>query len=174
MIELNRKHYEYEGSIPDYFEKVVLEENNLEPPGKKSLGDAYLDERTAVDVKTINVNGDFHMGNLASQDKIRKWLEDKQNSLMFFFIEYEEDCGVVAINSTKLKHIEEIHPDCLQISAQGLGVMQLKNWDKVEFISKMNRYEWFKDVYAPLLKEFISKEEKKLEKLRLVYDSYKD
>ena len=168
MIKLKKKQYKCRGKIDKFLEEVILEENNIKPPGEKSLGDAYLDEHTAIDVKSIDMDGDFHMGNLASQQKIRKWLQDKRNSLLFFFIEYTENDGVVAINSTQLKHIEEIHPDSLAIRAQGRGVMQINNWDKIQFIEKMDREEWFKTVYAPKALEYCDKEEIKIKELREV------
>ena len=79
------------------------------------------------------------MPNLSSQKKLFKWLQDEQNTLMYFFIFYEEVNNSFAINSTILKHIEEIHPDCLVVQAQGLGVLQIKNMNKLKFIDRMNR-----------------------------------
>ena len=101
------------------------------------------------------------MPNLASQEKIREWLEDEEKSLLYFFVEYTEmSDGVIAVNSTHLKHIEELHPDCLVVGAQGKGAFQIK-WNKKQFME-----EWFKTVYAPKVLEYCDKEEEKIRELR--------
>ena len=169
MIKLKNNEYKSKGKVCKFLERVVAQENDVQlASGEKSLGDVYLNEHTAIDVKSINITPGkkFHMPNLASQEKIREWLEDDEKSLLYFFVEYTEmSDGVIAVNSTHLKHIEELHPDCLIVSAQGKGAFQIK-WNKKQFIERMDRKEWFKTVYAPKVLEYCDKEEEKIKELR--------
>ena len=175
MIELKEQYYLPVGqSINRFLEKVVLEETKGIALPTKHLGDVQLDEHTLIDVKSIDVAKKFHMPNLSSQKKLFNWLHDEQNTLMYFFIFYEKIHNAFAINSTILKHIEEIHPDCLVVQAQGLGVLQIKNMHKLKFVDKMSRKEWLK-VLRVKVEEYYDKEELKIAKGRkFINDNYSD
>ena len=175
-VKLNKNKYKVVGKPHVFFEKLVAEENNMEWVGKKSIHDVLHPKfpKVAIDVKTLDMSKEFHMGNLTSQDKVKNWLSDEKNSLLYFFIEYEpiDDNDNVRILSTELKHMEEIHPDCIAIRAQGKGTFQI-NWPKKKWMEKMDRDEWFKSVWKPEMLSYLLKEEKKIEERRkYIHDNY--
>ena len=152
MIKLENQ-YEYTGTvkaIPEFFEKVVAEFLDSKWMGEenpKSFGDVYLDGR-AIDVKTSNVNAKMSMPNMSSQDVLFNKLKDKDNDLLYHFVvyDYDKENGIVYIKNQRTVFFEELNPECLQVSAQGKGVLQIKNgWLKKRFedcfVEKMNRTE---------------------------------
>jgi hypothetical protein len=155
-------------SVNEFFEHVILEETGGTDLPPKHLGDVEIDNNTLIDVKSINVAKKFHMPNLASQNKLYKWLQDEQNTLMYLLIFYEKDGINLHIKDWSINHIEEFDPECLVVQAQGLGALQIKNVKNLKFVDKINRKKWL-HILKSMVESFLLKEEKKIEKIRKMY-----
>ena len=155
-------------SVNEFFEDVILKETGGSKLPPKHLGDVRIDSTTLIDVKSINTAGTFHMPNLASQNKLYDYLQDEKNTLMYMLIWYKKDGNNLHINKWALKHIEEIDPTCLVVQSQGLGVLQIKNADKLELVSKINRKKWL-NILKSMVESFLLKEENKIKKIRNKY-----
>ena len=155
-------------SVNEFFEYVVLKETGGSKLPPKHLGDVRIDSTTLIDVKSINMSGTFHMPNLASQNKLYDYLQDEKNTLMYLLIWYKKDGNNLHIDKWALKHIEEIDPTCLVVQSQGLGVLQIKNANKIQFVSKINRKNWL-NILKTMVESYLLKEETKIKKIRNKY-----
>ena len=140
-------------SVNDFLEHVIIKESGGEKLPPKHLGDVLIDDKTLIDVKSVNVSKKYHMPNLASQKKLLDWLSDKDNTLKYLFIFYEKIDDIIHIRDIELRDIEEINPECLIVQAQGLGVMQIKDIKKLSFVKKIDRESWLLNVLKPKVSE---------------------
>ena len=83
------------------------------PRSKKSLEDFSIIENQHTnwfDVKThfIQSTEGFSMPNLVSVDKLKRSLQNDNESIIYIFVSYKRENGKVLIQSVKLKYIWEI------------------------------------------------------------------
>lgn len=136
---------------------------------RKSLGDFWLNDTHAVDVKSSDISKDNYSPNLVSASKAEQWLSDGKQ-LSYIFVKYEITDGKVEIkNETNLIPINHISWDSLSIQAQGKGVIQLRD-NKVK-IQVQTVNEWLKGLATAYL-VYIDKEMEKLCKLESKYASF--
>ena len=138
----------------------------------KDIFDVLIDDKTLIDVKSVNVSKKYHMPNLASQKKLLDWLSDKDNTLKYLFIFYEKVDDIIHIKDIELKDIEEINPECLIVQAQGLGVMQIKDIKKLSFVKKIDRESWLLNVLKPKVLSYLNKEENKIKNTKKIYEKF--
>ena len=89
-----------------------------------------------------------YSGTVKAISEFFKKLKDKDNDWLYHFVvyDYDKENGIVYIKNQRTAYFEELNPECLQVSAQGKGVLQIKNgWLKKRFedcfVEKMNRTE---------------------------------
>ncbi len=82
-----------------------------EPRSKKSIEDVTLVSGNVlyyVDPKTHDTNSDFSMPNLTSIDKIKKLFSSDEQELIYVFVSYELNDGMVVISDIKVFFIWEL------------------------------------------------------------------
>tara|TARA_Y100001963_G_scaffold38457_1_gene53736 strand:+ start:2662 stop:3213 length:552 start_codon:yes stop_codon:yes gene_type:complete len=145
--------------------------NRASDKNRKSLGDFWLDDTHAVDVKSSDVSKENFSPNLVSASKAEKWLSDGKQ-LSYIFVKYQiANDEVEIISETDLIPINHISWDCLSIQAQGKGVIQLR--DNRLKIEVQTVDEWLQGLARAYL-TYINKEMEKLCKLESKYASLCD
>ena len=132
-------------------------------PGKKDIGDFYLNDQYPVNVKSNNVNANNYSPNIISAKRLLNWLKYPENQYGLIFVDYRiENEKIQVISETDIIPIEHISWECLTIEAQGWGVIQKIGDLKIN--NKQNRKLFFKE-FARAYKIFKAKEERKWAKM---------
>ena len=138
------------------------------PRSKKSIEDVTLVSSGItyyIDPKTHDVNSDFSMPNLTSIEKIKKLFLKSTEELVYVFVSYRIQEGVINIVDVKVFFIWELDISILGIGALGKGQLQIKNANEsLVFTSKgkENWYDDFKKVVQVYLKKQITKIKKQI------------
>lgn len=138
------------------------------PRSKKSIEDVTLISSGVtyyIDPKTHDVNSDFSMPNLTSIEKIKKLFLKSTEELVYVFVSYRIQEGVINIVDVKVFFIWELDISILGIGALGKGQLQIKNANEsLVFTSKgkENWYDDFKKVVQVYLKKQITKIKKQI------------
>ena len=93
------------------------------------------------DVKTHDSDASFSMPNLVSVKRLKKYLADPTNHLVYVFITYEIRNDMCMITNVRLHEVDELHWDCLHIQNLGKGQLQLRNSNNIQLMEQ-NREVW--------------------------------
>jgi len=142
-------------------EDMYAKKYNKETTTRKSIGDFFLSDTHAVDVKSNDLNKNNYSPNIISASKVERWLTQGKD-LSLIFVDYIVANGEIEIKKdTKPIPIQNISWDCLTIQAQGKGVIQKS---KPLVIKECSKEEWLEGLAKAYL-VFINKERVKLDKL---------
>lgn len=147
--------------------KQHFSKNFKGPRSKKSLEDfsLYFDQNINwFDVKThyIQSTEGFSMPNLVSVDKLKRSLQNPNESIIYIFVSYKRENGKVLIQSVNLKYVWELDWSILSIGNLGKGQLQIKNANKDIVFTNEG-----KDVWASKLRDnVISFYNKRIEKIK--------
>jgi len=153
-----------QGGVSDFLEDEIRRCFGGVKRGEKSLGDFYLGDRTAVNIKSMDIGRKFHMPNLVSAKKAYDFLSEHENFLNFYFVMYRRDGDSIEIVDNFMKSIEELAG--LAIRAQGKGVIQLNG---LNFRSKVSRDVWLQEL-REMMRVYLLKEEAKIAKSRIYFE----
>jgi hypothetical protein len=131
-----------------------------EPRSKKSIEDVTLVSDGVlyyIDPKTHDTNSDFSMPNLTSIDKIKKLFSSDEQELIYVFVSYGLDNGMVVISDIKVFFIWELDISILGIGALGKGQLQIKNANNELVFTNKGKEEWFED-FKKLVQEYLKKQ----------------
>lgn len=131
-----------------------------EPRSKKSIEDVTLVSGGVlyyIDPKTHDTNSDFSMPNLTSIDKIKKLFSSNEQELIYVFVSYGLDNGMVVISDIKVFFIWELDISILGIGALGKGQLQIKNANNELVFTNKGKQEWFED-FKKLVQEYLKKQ----------------
>jgi hypothetical protein len=131
-----------------------------EPRSKKSIEDVTLVSDGVlyyIDPKTHDTNSDFSMPNLTSIDKIKKLFSSNEQGLIYVFVSYGLDNGMVVISDIKVFFIWELDISILGIGALGKGQLQIKNANNELVFTNKGKEEWFED-FKKLVQEYLKKQ----------------
>jgi hypothetical protein len=131
-----------------------------EPRSKKSIEDVTLVSDGVlyyIDPKTHDTNSDFSMPNLTSIDKIKKLFSSNEQELIYVFVSYGLDNGMVVISDIKVFFIWELDISILGIGALGKGQLQIKNANNELVFTNKGKEEWFED-FKKLVQEYLKKQ----------------
>lgn len=131
-----------------------------EPRSKKSIEDVTLVSGGVlyyIDPKTHDTNSDFSMPNLTSIDKIKKLFSSNEQELIYVFVSYGLDNGMVVISDIKVFFIWELDISILGIGALGKGQLQIKNANNELVFTNKGKEEWFED-FKKLVQEYLKKQ----------------
>jgi hypothetical protein len=152
-----------QNGVADFIQDEIVRNHNFNKVSEKSIGDFFLDQYTAVNIKTMDLSKNFHMPNLVSAKKAFDFLSNYDNKLLFLFVLYTKDGDYIKINNYFYKNIEELSSTSIQ--AQGEGVLQLT---KMEFRDQILRCDWIEE-FKLKMKQFIAREEKKWASRKIYY-----
>ena len=137
--------------------KRFFESNYISPRSKKSLEDFTLKfDNTInwVDVKTHfiqDVDG-FSMPNLVSIDKLKTSLKNDNENIIYIFVSYKRENGVITIEDVYLKYIWELDWSVLGIGNLGKGQLQIKNANKKVIFTNEGKEVWGKKLKTEAIK----------------------
>lgn len=143
-----------------------------EPRSKKSIEDVTLVSGGVlyyIDPKTHDTNSDFSMPNLTSIDKIKKLFSSNEQELIYVFVSYGLDNGMVVISDIKVFFIWELDISILGIGALGKGQLQIKNANNELVFTNKGKEEWFED-FKKLVQEYLKKQITKTNKQILEWE----
>jgi hypothetical protein len=137
------------------------------PRSKKSIEDvtiiSYDGMTYYIDPKTHNINSDFSMPNLTSVDKIKKLFLSKNKDLIYVFVDYTINDGIVIIENIKVFFIWELDISILGVGALGKGQLQIKNANKDLIFTNKGKLQWYLD-FKKLVQYFLSNQINKINK----------
>jgi hypothetical protein len=136
------------------------------PRSKKSIEDVTIVSNNVtyyIDPKTHDINSDFSMPNLTSVDKIKKLFLTKNQELIYVFVSYDLDDGIVIIGDIKVFFIWELDISILGVGALGKGQLQIKNANKDLVFTNKGKQEWYSD-FKKLVQEYLKKQINKINK----------
>lgn len=143
-----------------------------EPRSKKSIEDVTLVSGGVlyyIDPKTHDTNSDFSMPNLTSIDKIKKLFSSDEQELIYVFVSYGLENGMVVISDIKVFFIWELDISILGIGALGKGQLQIKNANNELVFTNKGKQEWFED-FKKLVHEYLKKQITKTNKQILEWE----
>jgi hypothetical protein len=143
-----------------------------EPRSKKSIEDVTLVSGNVlyyVDPKTHDTNSDFSMPNLTSIDKIKKLFSSDEQELIYVFVSYELNDGMVVISDIKVFFIWELDISILGVGALGKGQLQIKNANNELVFTNKGKQEWYED-FKKLVQEYLKKQITKTNKQILEWE----
>lgn len=138
------------------------------PRSKKSIEDVTLVSSGItyyIDPKTHDVNSDFSMPNLTSIEKIKKLFLKNTEELVYVFVSYRIQDGIINIVDVKVFFIWELDISILGIGALGKGQLQIKNANESLVFTSKGKEKWyddFKKVVQVYLKKQITKIKKQI------------
>jgi hypothetical protein len=141
-------------------------------PSKKSIEDVTLVSGNVlyyVDPKTHDTNSDFSMPNLTSIDKIKKLFSSDEQELIYVFVSYELNDGMVVISDIKVFFIWELDISILGVGALGKGQLQIKNANNELVFTNKGKQEWYED-FKKLVQEYLKKQITKTNKQILEWE----
>lgn len=137
--------------------KRFFESNYISPRSKKSLEDFTLkfgDTINWFDVKThfIQDVAGFSMPNLVSIDKLKTSLKNDNENIIYIFVSYKRENGVITIEDVYLKYIWELDWSILGIGNLGKGQLQIKNANKEVIFTNEGKDVWGKKLNIEAIK----------------------
>ena len=137
--------------------KRFFESNYINPRSKKSLEDFTLkfgDTINWIDVKThfIQDVAGFSMPNLVSIDKLKTSLKNDNENIIYIFVSYKRENGVITIEDVYLKYVWELDWSILGIGNLGKGQLQIKNANKEVIFTNEGREVWGKKLNIEAIK----------------------
>ena len=147
--------------------KRFFENNYISPRSKKSLEDFTLkfgDTTNWFDVKThfIQEVDGFSMPNLVSIDKLKRSLVNNNENIIYIFVSYKRENGVITIEDVYLKYIWELDWSILGIGNLGKGQLQIKNANKEVIFTNEGKESWGKKLNLEAVKFY----NKRIEKIK--------
>lgn len=148
--------------------KNEFHNNIVLPKSKRSVDDFTLlidGNKHQFDVKThfIQSTDGFSMPNLKSVKRLKKILENENDSLSYIFVSYKRENGIVTIEDVHIKYVWELDWSMLTIGALGKGQLQIKDANKELVFTNIGKEKWF-EILKTKVSEFYQKELKKIEK----------
>jgi hypothetical protein len=134
-----------------------------EATSKRSIEDVKLTKGKEVyfiDVKTHDVDSDFSMPNLVSIDRIRKTLPNKDNFILYVFVDYKTTDNITQIIDIKVFYIEDLDWSILSIANLGLGQLQIKDANKSLQFTQIGRDAWLAVLKSNALSYYDKQKEK--------------
>jgi len=98
-----------QNGIADFIQDEIIRNHNYAKVSEKSIGDFFLDNYTAVNIKTVDTSKNFHMPNLVSAKKAFDFLSNHQNRLMFLFVKYHRENDQIIIDAINLMDLNKIN-----------------------------------------------------------------
>jgi hypothetical protein len=141
------------------FDSELISEKRA-PRSKKSIEDVTLVSRGIsyyIDPKTHDKNSDFSMPNLTSVDKIKKLFSTDDQELIYVFVSYTIENGLVVIEDIKVFFIWELDISILGVGALGKGQLQIKNANNDLIFTNKGKNEWYSD-FKKLVQEYLKKQ----------------
>jgi hypothetical protein len=143
-------------------------QNYIKSKSKRSIDDFTLlfnDKSDLFDVKThfVQSKKGFSMPNLISVKRLKKVLENQNQSLSYIFVDYIRENGIVKIKDIHIKYIWELDWSILSIGALGKGQLQIKDANKQIVFTDIGKDRWFEILKIEVVK-FYNKQIKKIEK----------
>jgi hypothetical protein len=137
--------------------KRFFESNYINPRSKKSLEDFTLkfgDTINWIDVKThfIQDVAGFSMPNLVSIDKLKTSLKNDNENIIYIFVSYKRENGVITIEDVYLKYVWELDWSILGIGNLGKGQLQIKNANKEVIFTNEGKEVWGKKLNTEAIK----------------------
>lgn len=181
LLEENLQNFELvdggqQRTVGDLIEKKVSEilysstseliSEKRAPRSKKSIEDVTIisdDITYYIDPKTHNINSDFSMPNLTSVDKIKKLFLTKNKELIYVFVSYDLDNGIVIIDNIKVFFIWELDISILGVGALGKGQLQIKNANRDLVFTNKGKQDWYSD-FKKLVQEYLKRQIIKINK----------
>jgi hypothetical protein len=136
------------------------------PRSKKSIEDVTLVSNGVsyyIDPKTHDKDSDFSMPNLTSVDKIKKLFSTDDHELIYVFVSYTIENGLVMIEDIKVFFIWELDISILGVGALGKGQLQIKNANNDLVFTSKGKQEWYSD-FKKLVQEYLKKQITKINK----------
>lgn len=136
------------------------------PRSKKSIEDVTLISNGVtyyIDPKTHDIKSDFSMPNLTSVDKIKKLFLSNDKELIYVFVSYDLNGGMVIIEDIKVFFIWELDISILGVGALGKGQLQIKNANNDLVFTNKGKVGWFSD-FKGLVQGYLRKQITKINK----------
>ena len=122
-----------------------------------------------IDVKThCKEEKGFNMPNITSIKRLHKLYFDKTKYFMILFVDYEIVDQKPLFTNVWFLPIENLSWACLQIAALGIGQIQIKNSNEIEFDFGITREQWL-NIFRDKLYEYIETQKKKLKKMEEIF-----
>lgn len=130
------------------------------PTGPRQPGDIRFvaDHTFHINIKSLDLDKDFHMPNLISSENLWKILDQGDE---FMILKFKHRAG--EIQDWQLWNIQDIDWACLQISALGTGQLQFKDGLADVQSHQGSREEWRRQWRENMLK-FYEREKTKIDK----------
>ena len=112
---------------------------------KRSIEDFEIHEGEDIykfDVKTHNVNAKFSMPNLISVKRLKKYLGQDTNHLVYVFVDYHLNDSLLTIDKIFVFRVEQLDWSCLHIGNLGKGQLQIKQAGNFTINDSYDRQEW--------------------------------
>jgi len=142
------------------------------PRSKKSIEDVTLVSGTVlyyIDPKTHDVNSDFSMPNLTSIEKIKKLFLNQNEELVYVFVSYGLQNGMINIVDIKVFFLWELDVSILGIGALGKGQLQIKNANNKLVFTSIGKDNWYKG-FKKLVQEYLKKQIIKIKKQIIAWE----
>jgi hypothetical protein len=140
---------------------VIKKYGGLKARSQRSIEDVGLEGYSyLVDIKTKDEDKQFHMPNLVSIDRLRKFYINDNNFIEYVLVDYIKKDTEVTINNIEYHKIEEIDWNCLQIANLGKGQIQIRDGKNPIEKYDGSREEWLKELKIRVLL-FLDKQIKK-------------
>ena len=118
----------------------------VKPASSKLIEDIdikYKEQVYKVDIKLHDINKTLSVPNLISIDKARKCLSNRNNHIIYMFIDYELKDDIIKIVKIYVKPIEFLDWTYLDIQNIGKGQLQIKSLPNgIFFNDNGTRKEW--------------------------------
>jgi hypothetical protein len=151
-------------NISDKIEKIVAEQYGCKwEPAMKNIGDFYISENEAVNVKSSNIAKNNFAPNMVSAMKVYDYLRSG-NLLYFIFVDYKlkDNNEIDIVYISDLVPINYIDWSCLKIQTQGTGVIQMTH--KNFHYNPQSEETWI-DGLKTAYKTYIGREREKMLRL---------
>lgn len=142
------------------------------PRSKKSIEDVTLVSGGVlyyIDPKTHDVNSDFSMPNLTSIEKIKKLFLNQNEELVYVFVSYRLQNGMINIVDIKVFFLWELDVSILGIGALGKGQLQIKNANNKLVFTSIGKENWYKE-FKKLVQEYLKKQIIKIKKQIIAWE----
>lgn len=142
------------------------------PRSKKSIEDVTLVSGGVlyyIDPKTHDVNSDFSMPNLTSIEKIKKLFLNQNEELVYVFVSYRLQNGMINIVDIKVFFLWELDVSILGIGALGKGQLQIKNANNKLVFTSIAKENWYKE-FKKLVQEYLKKQIIKIKKQIIAWE----
>ena len=150
---------------------IISDYGGLKARSQRSIEDVGLEDYSyLVDIKTKDGDKEFHMPNLVSVDRVRKFYFNDNNFIEYVFVDYNKRDTEVTIKNIEYYKIEEIDWDCLQIANLGKGQIQIRDAKKPIKKYDGSREEWLKELRIRVLL-FLDKQIKKRKSEKIIWKS---